>query len=186
MAFKIYTRTGDGGKTGLIGGQRVSKDAVQIEAYGTVDELNAFIGLAKDQCDDEELQTWLLEIQNDLFVIGSQLAVSTDKSLKQKLPDFDSSRVTWLEERIDETEEHLPQMKFFVLPGGDISASNFHVARTVCRRAERRCISLQALEIIPLDEVVKYLNRLSDFLFVISRLMVKKAGKEEIFWKPKV
>ena len=173
--MKIYTRTGDKGETSLLGGGRVSKADLRIEAYGTVDELNAVIGLLRASTslagDD------LLDIQHQLFNIGSLLAA--DKGLKRQLPQLSDDAAMPLEQAIDSMESNLPELKNFVLPGGNIPAAHAHVARTVCRRAERRVVALE-------DEfptVVLYLNRLSDYLFVLSRALVYHGGDEEIIWK---
>lgn len=186
MAFRIYTKTGDKGTTGLIGGTRVSKDHIRIDAYGTVDELNSFLGLAMDQINQPEIVEWILEIQDRLFTIGASLATDPEKSSKQQLPDLLESDITYLEHLIDKMDDTLEPMKFFVLPGGNMAASTLHVARCVCRRAERICVAMSNHgEYV--DEVVKrYLNRLSDFLFVLSRYIIKLVGGREIPWRPRV
>ncbi len=186
MAFRVYTKTGDKGTTGLIGGTRVAKDSLRIEAYGTVDELNSFLGLGTDQLGDEKINEWILEIQDRLFTLGASLATDPEKAPKQKLPDLHAEDITWLEQRIDEMDDQLPTMKFFVLPGGSVAASTFHVARCVCRRAERLCVHLVNQEEFVAEVVLKYLNRLSDFLFVLSRYIVQQQGGKEIPWRPRV
>lgn len=186
MAFRVYTKTGDKGSTGLIGGTRVPKDHIRIEAYGTVDELNSFLGVVTDQLGDPAINEWLLEIQDRLFTVGSSLATDPDKAPKMKLPDLHDSDITWLEQRIDEMDDQLPQMKSFILPGGHVAASNAHVARCVCRRAERLCVHMQSNGEFVAEHVLKYLNRLSDFLFVLARFIVFKNGGTEIPWRPRV
>ncbi len=186
MAFRVYTKTGDKGSTGLIGGTRVPKDHIRIEAYGTVDELNSFLGVVTDQLGDKTINEWILEIQDRLFTVGSSLATDPDKAPKMKLPDLHESDINWLEQRIDEMDDQLPQMKSFILPGGHVAASNAHVARCVCRRAERLCVHMQSNDEFVAEEVLKYLNRLSDFLFVLARFIVFKNGGVEIPWRPRV
>ena len=192
MAFKIYTKTGDKGKTGLIGGTRVEKDHIRIDAYGTVDELNSFIGMANDQLnvisnfDNTTINDWLLEIQDRLFTIGASLATDPQKAPKQKMPDLLESDITALEEWMDRMDTELPTMKFFVLPGGHPAASTLHVARCVCRRAERICVRMSNNDEFVADVAKRYLNRLSDFLFVLSRYVIQKVGGREIPWRPRV
>jgi cob(I)alamin adenosyltransferase len=186
MSFKIYTKTGDKGTTGLIGGLRVSKNHIRIESYGTVDELNSFIGLIGDSVNDNDLIACLREIQDRLFTIGSELATSPDKEVKMKLPDLHESDVLWLEQRIDEMNEVLPEMRSFLLPGGHIAASTTHVARCVCRRAERICVGMvENGESVP-ALILQYLNRLSDYLFVLSRFIVFKNNAAEIPWRARL
>ncbi len=185
MAFRIYTKTGDKGKTGLIGGTRVPKNYIRVEAYGTVDELNSYIGLLKDEWHDSTGTEWLNEIQDRLFTIGSSLATNPEKAPKMKLPDLLDTDVTWLENKIDTMDEELPEMKFFVLPGGNRVASIAHIARCVCRRAERICVDMQSSDEFVADIVLVYLNRLSDFLFALSRYILIQQGGEEIPWKPR-
>lgn len=184
MAFRIYTKTGDGGSTSLIGGTRVPKHHIRIESYGTVDELNSFIGLIKDQEIDDSTKSILLEIQDRLFTIGSSLATDTENA-KMKLPDLLESDIEMLEKEIDKMEESLPPMRSFVLPGGHTIISYCHIARCVCRRAERCVIHLaQEAYVAPL--VVPYLNRLSDYLFVLSRFLTIQLHANEIPWKPRI
>jgi cob(I)alamin adenosyltransferase len=184
MAFKIYTKTGDKGETSLIGGTRVPKHHVRIEAYGTVDELNSYIGLIRDLITDSHSQFKLLiEIQDRLFTIGSILAADPDKS-KMKLPELKGSDVVLLEKAIDEMDLNLPEMKHFVLPGGHSTISQLHIARCVCRRAERNVIHLN--EIAPVNELTFiYLNRLSDYLFTLSRQLAVDYKAIEIPWIPR-
>ncbi|TAH43220.1 MAG: cob(I)yrinic acid a,c-diamide adenosyltransferase [Bacteroidetes bacterium] len=182
--MKIYTKKGDEGKTSLIGGTRVSKSNIRIDAYGTVDELNSWIGLLRDQPEYSEQKKLLLEIQDRLFTIGSHLAADPEKS-RMNLPKLFEADVITLEEAIDEMEKNLPEMKSFVLPGGHTLISYCHIARCVCRRAERMIVDLNAQsEVEPL--ILKYTNRLSDYLFVLSRWIAKKCQAEESPWIPKL
>lgn len=179
--MKIYTKTGDQGTTSLFGGKRVSKAELRIDTYGTVDELNSWIGLVRDQEVNQKRKDVLIRIQNDLFVIGSILATEPGNT-KVKIPSLQETDITFLEEQIDAIDAQLPPMKFFVLPGGHISISTCHVARTVCRRAERLTIALHDNE--PIDSVViQYLNRLSDYLFVLCRKVALELNIEETPWK---
>lgn len=184
MAFKIYTKTGDKGQTSLIGGTRVPKHHIRIETYGTVDELNSYIGLIRDQQIDEHSKTILIEIQDRLFTIGSSLASDPEKS-KMKIPDLKESDVELLEKEMDEMDKVLPEMKSFVLPGGHTTVSYCHLARCVCRRAERLTIHLSEDSFVS-ELVIKYLNRLSDYLFVLSRKLSKDLNAQEIPWKPRM
>jgi cob(I)alamin adenosyltransferase len=182
--LKIYTKTGDTGTTALFGGKRVSKAELRIDTYGTIDELNSFIGLLRDQEVNKNKKEILIEIQDRLFTVGSILATEPGNT-KVKVPSLTDEDVTRLEKEIDEMESKLEPMKFFVLPGGHQSVSFGHVARTICRRAERLVIALNTQE--PMDMIViRYLNRLSDYLFVLCRLMTKELGAEEIPWKPRM
>jgi cob(I)alamin adenosyltransferase len=184
MSFKIYTKTGDNGQTSLIGGVRVSKFHLRIESYGTVDELNSYIGLVKDSLNNKSTIAILAEIQDRLFTIGSLLASDPEKS-KMKVPDLYEKDIELLELQMDEMDVHLPELKSFVLPGGNIVASQCHVARCICRRAERLVVHLAfESEVDPI--ISKYLNRLSDYLFVLSRKIVVDAGGEEISWRPRM
>ncbi len=186
MALKIYTKTGDKGTTSLIGGTKVPKSHLRIEAYGTVDELNSFIGLVNDHMNNPETGVILKEIQDRLFTIGSSLACDPEKELKLKIPDLKETDIQFLEKEIDRMNETLPQMKSFLLPGGHVSVTTTHVASCVCRRAERVCVNMQQqqMEIEPL--VIKYLNRLSDYLFVLARYAGHRLKVEEIPWKARV
>lgn len=182
--MKIYTKTGDNGTTSLFGGKRVSKADLRIDTYGTVDELNAFIGLVRDQEVNANRKDILVEIQDRLFTIGSILATEPGNT-KVKIPALTENDIVLLEKEMDVMEAELPPMKFFVLPGGHPSISFCHVARTVCRRAERLTIALHTQEAVdPL--VIKYLNRLSDYLFMLSRKMTKELRAEETPWKPRM
>ena len=184
MTFKIYTKTGDKGQTSLIGGVRVPKYHLRIESYGTVDELNSYIGLVKDSIDDEHTRTVLYEIQDRLFTVGSVLASDPEKS-KMKIPDLHDEDVTLLEAEMDAMDGNLPELKSFVLPGGNVAASYCHVARCVCRRAERLVVHLQTETEVP-QIVPTYLNRLSDYLFMLSRKIVHDSGAQEIAWRPRM
>jgi cob(I)alamin adenosyltransferase len=183
MAFRIYTKTGDAGKTSLIGGTRVSKSSLRIEAYGTVDELNSYLGWAADYQQEETVISLLREIQDRLFTIGSSLATDPDKDVKMSLPDLLSEDITLLEKAIDEIDRKVPPMRSFILPGGDPAVSVCHVARCICRHAERLCVSMteQGETVGPL--VIPYLNRLSDYLFMLARRTSHSLGVEEIPWK---
>lgn len=181
--MKIYTKTGDAGTTSLFGGKRVSKAELRVEAYGTVDELNAHMGLLRDQKINQK-NKFLVSIQDRLFVIGSLLA-TVPGNTKVKIPHLTEDDIVALEKEIDAMEKNLEPMKSFVLPGGHPSVSVGHVARTVCRRAERLVVALNNHE--PVDPlVVKYLNRLSDFLFVLARWMTKKLKVKETPWRPRM
>ncbi|MBK7184226.1 MAG: cob(I)yrinic acid a,c-diamide adenosyltransferase [Bacteroidetes bacterium] len=184
MAFKVYTKTGDKGETSLIGGTRVPKHHIRIESYGTVDELNSYIGLIRDQNIDEQSKTVLIEIQDRLFTIGSSLASDPEKS-KMKIPDLKEEDIVFLEKEIDKMDELLPEMKSFVLPGGHTTVSFCHIARCVCRRAERLTIQLSENDYVN-ELVIKYLNRLSDYLFVLSRKLSLDLKASEIPWKPRM
>ena len=182
--MKIYTKTGDNGQTSLVGGTRVSKTELRIEAYGTVDELNSYVGLLRDQEVNNDRKDILKEIQDRLFTIGSILA-SEPEQTKKRIPDLLESDIELLEKEMDKMDESLEPMRFFILPGGHQSVSFGHLARTVCRRAERIVLRLaQESEVNEL--VIKYLNRLSDYLFVLCRMMIKDLNIEEISWKPRV
>jgi cob(I)alamin adenosyltransferase len=182
--MKIYTKTGDKGTTSLVGGTRVSKASLRIEAYGTVDELNAYIGLVRDQPINEPRRDLLKEIQDRLFTVGSILA-SEPEQTKKIIPDLHEADIKLLESEMDAIDALVPPLRAFVLPGGHQSVSFCHVARTVCRRTERLIITLNGQQ--PVDMlVIKYLNRLSDYLFMLSRLMTHELGSEEVAWKPRI
>jgi cob(I)alamin adenosyltransferase len=180
--MKIYTKKGDNGTTGLIGGMRVQKSDIRIEAYGTVDELNSFLGLVKDSFDVPHYQTQILEIQNDLFVIGSKLATSPEGT-KMDLPKIHPQDISKLEVWMDQMDTELPQLTHFLLPGGHVTNSHCHVARCVCRRAERKAVALDEMDENNLE--IQYLNRLSDYLFVLSRIISKTLNIDEVKWIPK-
>lgn len=186
MAGKIYTKTGDNGTTSLIGGTKVSKSHLRIEAYGTVDELNSYIGLCKDLLEGIGQTTMLQEIQDRLFTIGSSLACDPEKEPKMKIPDLKEEDITLLEKEIDSMNESLPVMKFFILPGGHPTVSHLHIARCVCRRAERACVRLQEEGEEVEQIVIRYINRLSDYLFVVARFAGKQLQVEEIAWRPRI
>lgn len=182
--MKIYTKTGDKGQTSLIGGTRVPKHHIRIESYGTVDELNSWIGLIKDQHIAAESDTVLSEIQDRLFTIGSSLASDPEKS-KMKIPDLHESDIELLEKEIDKMNAVLPEMRSFILPGGHSTLSYCHLGRCVCRRAERQVIHLAETEYVN-ELVIKYLNRLSDYLFVLSRYAGHLLQVNEIPWRARM
>lgn len=180
--MKIYTKTGDDGTTGLFGGRRVSKANLRIDAYGTVDELNAYIGLLRDLDVNNIRREVLLQIQNTLFVIGAMLATEPGNT-KVSIPSLQPDDITLLEREIDTMESQLDPLRAFILPGGHTSVSYGHIARTVCRRAERIAIALNDEEKNVSELVIQYLNRLSDYLFVLCRKMGKELGVEEVEWR---
>lgn len=186
MAMKIYTKTGDKGTTSLIGGTKVPKSHLRIEAYGTVDELNSYIGLCRDLLTDENSRAVLLEVQDRLFTIGSSLACDPIKEPKMRIPDLKETDIELLEKEMDTMNEVTTAMKNFILPGGHMVVSHLHIARCVCRRAERCCVrlELESLEVDPI--ILKYLNRLSDYLFVLSRYTSHQLKVAEIPWKPRI
>ncbi|WP_304237701.1 cob(I)yrinic acid a,c-diamide adenosyltransferase [Jiulongibacter sediminis] len=177
---KIYTKTGDKGKTGLIGGKRVSKGELRIEAYGTVDELNAWIGLLRDTTEQEERKVFLKDVQDKLFTIGAEMANET-KLADEPIHNLTEEDVDVIENKIDEMNLHLKDLRHFILPGGHVLVSYTHLARTVCRRAERCAIRLHDEEGLNFL-IIKYLNRLSDYFFVLGRQVAKELGVEEVKW----
>jgi cob(I)alamin adenosyltransferase len=179
--MKIYTKKGDAGETALLGGRHVSKAHQRIDAYGSVDELNSFIGLVRDQVHDNHEKEILLKIQHTLFIIGSSLAQDPEKSF-DKLPKITDADVSLLEQEIDKTDEVVPHLKEFILPGGHVAVSQCHVARSVCRRAERCVVELAASEPVP-KIIITYVNRLSDYLFMLARKIGYDLGIPEIQWK---
>lgn len=179
--MKIYTQKGDDGTTALYGGKRLSKAALRIEAYGTVDELNSYLGLVTTYLQEKEYTDLMHGIQSRLFDIGTHLAAEPKKK-NLVLPEISPDAITLLEEYIDKMNETLPELKFFILPGGNKAASVCHVARTVCRRAERCVVRLSENDKIP-PVLIQYLNRLSDFLFVLARKFAFDASEPEIIWK---
>ena len=188
--MKVYTKTGDTGTTALFGGTRVPKHHIRIESYGTVDELNSHIGLIRDQDINQLYKNVLIEVQDRLFTVGAILATPPEKEiLKNGQPRLNINRISdsdilFLENEIDTMDASLPQMTNFVLPGGHTTVSYCHIARCVCRRAERLVVHLHELE--PTDEqVIKYLNRLSDYLFVLARKLSYELEAEEVKWIPK-
>ncbi len=186
MAFKIYTKTGDAGKTSLIGGTKVLKSDARIDAYGTVDELNSYVGLCGDLLTDVDCKIVLKEIQDRLFTIGSSLACDPDKEPLMKIPDLTADDVLYLEKYIDIMMEALPPMKFFILPGGHPTISTIHIARCVCRRTERLCVELVANQTFVEPLVIIYLNRLSDYLFALGRYAGLLLQVPEVPWIPRV
>ena len=191
MSMRIYTKTGDKGSTSLIGGTKVPKSHLRIESYGTVDELNSFIGLLNDQLAISsplftDIHPFLREIQDRLFTIGASLACDPEKESKLKIPDLKEEDLTTLENAIDRMDAVLPPMKSFLLPGGHMAVSTAHVARCVCRRAERSCVRLQEESLYIEPIVIRYLNRLSDYLFMLSRYTGHLLNAPEIPWKPRV
>ncbi|WPP50655.1 cob(I)yrinic acid a,c-diamide adenosyltransferase [Catalinimonas niigatensis] len=181
--MKIYTKTGDQGNTSLIGGIRVPKSHDRVEAYGTVDELNSFIGIVRDMSVNETRQSIFQHIQETLFVMGSLLAADPGKK-PSYLPDLQEEDILQLEQAIDQMQDELPEMKHFILPGGHPDVSNCHLARAVCRRAERTVVRLHEKEEVDANIIV-YLNRLSDYLFVLARYIGKEHQVAEIPWKPR-
>lgn len=181
--MKIYTKKGDKGYTSLIGGTRVKKSHLRIDTYGTVDELNSYIGLVRDFIDRKDERELLKEIQDRLFTIGASLAADPEKS-KMKIPDLLESDITMLEQEIDRMNEELPPLKNFILPGGHPVVSYCHIARCVCRRAERLAVKLKEKEFVD-EKVVQYLNRLSDYLFVLGRHQGHLLKAEEVAWNPR-
>lgn len=187
MAQKIYTKTGDKGTTSLIGGTKVPKSHLRIEAYGTVDELNSYIGLCKDLlAEDADGPAALQEIQDRLFTIGSALACDPIKEPKLRIPDLVTGDVLFLEKEMDRMNETVPPMKSFILPGGHPTISQLHIARCVCRRAERCCVRLEQESLEVEAIILQYLNRLSDYLFVLARYTGHRLQVAEIPWKPRV
>ena len=186
MAIKIYTKTGDLGKTSLIGGTKVPKNNLRIETYGTIDELNSYIGLTNDHLTNENSRTMLKEIQDRLFTIGSSLACDPEKAPAMKIPDLKEEDIVLLEKEIDVMNEILPEMRSFILPGGHVAVSTTHVARCICRRAERLCVDMQEHDLFVDPLVIKYLNRLSDYLFVLARYVGHLLGVGEIAWKARI
>jgi len=182
--MKIYTKTGDKGQTSLIGGTRVPKHHIRVEAYGTIDELNSHVGLIRDQQIDEGTKQSLIGIQVRLFAIGSILASDPEKS-KMNIPDLKEEDISFLEKEMDKMDETLPEMHSFILPGGHTTVSFCHIARCVCRRAERLTIHLSENSFVP-DLVIIYLNRLSDYLFVLSRKLTRDLQAQEVLWKPRI
>ncbi|MGA8904286.1 MAG: cob(I)yrinic acid a,c-diamide adenosyltransferase [Candidatus Bathyarchaeia archaeon] len=180
---KIYTRTGDKGETGLVGGARVPKDSLRVDAYGSVDELNSVLGIARAFIRDRELDGLLSELQNDLFVLGADLA-STAEHQQRNVPRISKEKVIGMENTIDKFEAELQPLRAFILPGGGVAGALLHNARTVARRAERRVIALSRAEPVN-EQLLPYMNRLSDLLFVMARLANHRENKQEIEWHAK-
>ncbi|HXH12313.1 MAG TPA: cob(I)yrinic acid a,c-diamide adenosyltransferase [Alphaproteobacteria bacterium] len=181
--MKIYTKTGDQGDTSLFAGGRVSKEAPRVEAYGTVDELNACLGMICAQLSDGEVLDCLRRIQMELFDVGSDLATPTAATTRKLIPRIRAEQTLRLEQWIDRYEKELSPLTRFILPSGSLAGATLHFARTVCRRAERRVVALSKVETINL-ELIRYLNRLSDLLFVLARLVNQRAQMPEIVWEP--
>jgi len=179
--MKIYTKTGDDGETGLFGGARVSKASLRVEAYGEVDELNSAIGWARLPVEEDELDQLLHQIQHDLFEVGAELGSTAERREKSTIPLIEEGQVERLERAIDHYENGPPPLMNFVLPGGSEGASRFHLARCICRRAERSIVALGAQEAIR-GELLRYVNRLSDLLFTLARHANYVAGVEDIPW----
>jgi cob(I)alamin adenosyltransferase len=186
MAFKIYTKTGDLGNTSLIGGTKVPKSHLRIESYGTIDELNSYIGLVGDLLTDDHSKLILREVQDRLFTVGSSLACDPDKEPLMKIPDLKPEDIVLLEKEIDRMNDILPVMKSFILPGGHPAVSTIHVARCVCRRAERLCVHMQQENLFVDPLVIQYINRLSDYLFMLARYTGHLMQVPEIPWKPRL
>jgi len=187
--MKIYTKTGDKGTTQLIGGTRVPKHHLRIEAYGTLDELMSFLGLLRDHLEDDSLIQEIIRIQRDLFTLGTFVALDPDKAVLKNgrpridIPDLTEAHIRYLEKAIDRMNAELPPMQYFILPGGHPAVSVCHICRTVCRRAERRLTALY--EVSPFRPLyLQYVNRLSDYLFVLARKLMRDLGTEEIPWIP--
>ena len=179
---RIYTRTGDKGETGLVGGARVPKNSLRVEAYGNVDELNCVLGLARAFLNDKELDSLLGELQKDLFVAGADLASLGEGG--REVPRISKGRIAEIERMIDKFEEELAPLNAFILPGGGPSGAILHYARTVARRGERRIVTLSKAEKVN-DQMIPYINRLSDLLFVVARVANHRENKGEVEWHPK-
>ncbi len=181
--MKIYTKTGDKGTTALFTGRRVPKHHIRIESYGTIDELNSHLGLLRDQEMDAHSKEMLVLIQEKLFTMGSILATEPDKDKRLKIPRITQEDIALLEKEMDQMNENLPEMTHFILPGGHTTVSYCHIARTVCRRAERMISYLHENEPVP-ETLLSYVNRLSDYLFVLARKLSKDINADEIKWIP--
>jgi len=186
MSQKIYTKTGDKGMTTLMGGTKVLKSDLRIESYGTVDELNSYVGLCRDLITNEPCKRVLKEIQDRLFTIGSSLACDPEKEAKVKIPALSEKDISLLENEIDRMSENLSELKHFILPGGHPTVSHIHIARCICRRSERCCVRLQKETAEENLLFIKYLNRLSDYLFTLARYISHLLNAEEIRWTPRV
>lgn len=186
--MKIYTKTGDKGQTSLYGGKRVSKTDLRVEAYGTLDELNAFIGYAKSLIENPTIAEQLAIIQSDVFTLSAEMATPSDKITlangKPRLPlIIENKDIAKLEKWIDIWQENLPPLQYFILPSGGLASSSLHICRTITRRAERISVALQETESLR-EELLQYLNRLSDYFFVIARIVAKESGNKEEYWIP--
>ena len=179
--MKIYTKSGDKGKTSLIGGKRVSKDDIQIDAYGTIDELNSNLGLLRDYCTIKSDKSFIIDIQKDLFIIGSLLALDYSKNNNLDNIVFSKNKTVLIENKIDEIDSSLPKMTNFIVPGGHVTVSTCHISRSICRRAERKCIKF-AKQFELNNNILIYLNRLSDYLFILSRKISLDTNTPEIKW----
>ncbi|MFN0213775.1 MAG: cob(I)yrinic acid a,c-diamide adenosyltransferase [Saprospiraceae bacterium] len=183
MSFRIYTKTGDKGETALFGGRRVPKSNLRVDAYGTVDELNSFIGLLRDSLENQQVREILAQTQHRLFTLGAHLA--SDPAKHPPTPDLSPADIELLEHEMDAMDAQLPALKHFILPGGHTTVSLCHVCRTVCRRAERLTVALvQSGEPVE-DLALQYLNRLSDYFFMLARYLAQSLGVEEVVWKPR-
>lgn len=183
--MKIYTKTGDKGETGLFGGERVSKDSLRISAYGTIDELNSYIGYTITELKDKSIKNNLLHIQNFLFTVGTDLATpETDKNAKLNIERTPETFYTQIEKMIDHYDSQVDELKNFILPGGSKGAALLHICRTICRRAEREVVALKKTVTIG-DNIIIFLNRLSDLLFVLSRFENKVSNYPDVIWNPK-
>lgn len=180
--MKVYTKTGDKGTTGILGGTRLSKAHMRIEAYGTVDELNSHIGMLRDMLEDEAVEKDLILIQEDLFTLGSHLASDPEKN-KMELPEVPEERIGYLESSIDKMDQELPPLRNFILPGGHMTVSQTHIVRCVTRRAERATIALSSSSFVK-ETIPVYLNRLSDYFFVLGRKLAQDLGAKETPWNP--
>lgn len=183
MSARIYTKTGDKGQTGLFGGGRVRKDDPRVEAYGAVDELNAALGVAESALDDVQIKGWIKTIQDELFVVGSELATPDPEAVGKHLVPVGSDQVGAMERIIDGLDSEVPPLRQFILPGGHPAAAHLHMARTICRRAERRVLSFSDQASVRV-EVITYLNRLSDLLFMLARAVNHRAAIVEPVWNP--
>jgi len=179
--MKIYTKHGDQGETSLLGGQRVPKNHIRIQAYGTIDELNAYLGLVRSKLFDEQIKDFLLKCQKDLFVIGSQLAAPEGR-IAEHIDCIAADDVVMLEQAIDGMDKELPPLNNFIVPGGDTVAAEVHVARSICRRAERLIVELSLAEDVHVN-IIKYINRFSDYLFTLARMLNKQKGISEVKWE---
>lgn len=184
--MKIYTKTGDSGQTGLIGGTRVWKNNPRLEAYGTIDELNAFIGVLTTGAFPENIQPFLQRVQHKLFAVGSHLATDLSKTNLKAASIIREEDILELEEAIDRMDETLPPLNNFVLPGGSTAGAHAHVCRTVTRRAERKIMDLIQTDIQIDETILKYINRLSDYFFTLSRYLIVSEGHKEFFWKKEI
>jgi len=183
MTFHIYTKTGDKGQTGLFGGGRVRKDDPRVEAYGAVDELNAALGTAEAAIADPEIKGWIKRIQDELFVVGAELSTPDPEAVKRQVVPVGPDQVAAMETIIDAVDEQVPPLRQFILPGGHPGSAHLHLARTICRRAERRVLTFSDHAPVR-TEVITYLNRLSDLLFMLARLVNHRQAVVEPVWNP--